>query len=303
MADTATALSNLMRYAVDYSTPLLLAALGEALAERSGVLNLGVEGIMAVGSATGFVVTLHTGNPWLGVTTAGLAGLLLAAVHAFFSVTLRANQIVSGLALAIAGLGLSSMAASGYLGLTVEKLETIHLDVPLLPSWLNDHNALAYLALLLAPLLWVLSERTEWGLTVRAVGDDPTTARSVGINVAAIRYICVLAGGAGAGVAGAYLPLSVYGSWFEGITAGRGWIALGIVILGFWNPLRVLFASYFVGAVMSLPHVAPAFGLRINEYLLLAIPYLAVIAVLSVASLEAAKKRVGAPMSLGKSEY
>ncbi len=303
MADLEMVLSNLMRYAVDYSTPLLLAALGEALAERSGVLNLGVEGIMAVGAATGFVVTLHTGNPWLGVAAAGLAGLLLAAVHAFFSVTLRANQIVSGLALAIAGLGLSSMAASGYLGRTVPKLETLHIPGNLAPSWLNDHNPLAYLALLLSPLLWLLMERTEWGLTVRAVGDDPSTARSVGIDVARLRYVCVLAGGAAAGVAGAYLPLSVYGGWFEGITAGRGWIALGIVILGFWNPLRILLASYFVGAVMSLPHVAPALGLRVNEYLLLAIPYLAVIAVLSIASIEAAKKRVGAPMSLGKSEY
>jgi len=295
-------IANVLSYMLDYATPILLAALGEVYAEKSGILNLGIEGMMAFGAITGFIAALHTGNPLLGFIVAGFGGLILSLVHAFFTVSLKSNQVVSGLAIAIAGLGLSTLLGSGYVG-----VKGVTFDVKLgsslsnkgsMLSWFLGHDPIVYSAMLIAILSWLILERTEWGLVIKASGEDPVVVRTIGLNVVFTRYACVLIGGFMAGVAGAYLSLVTYGGWFDGMTAGRGWLALGVVILGSWDPLLVALASYFVGFTMTLPYTGI---LKANGNLLQTIPYLAVVLMLIIVSVEVLKKKAGAPSSLGKS--
>ena len=301
--------------AVLYGTPLLYAALGELLAERSGVLNLGVEGMMLFGAAVGYWVTQTVdGSPATVLTLAALAsavgGAAMAAIHAFLTITLRANQIVSGLALTIfaGGLGLSA-----YFGTEVgladlpPKFQFASLDVlglgdlPVLGPILFDQSALVYASWVVTLLVGLYLGRTRLGLNVRAVGEAPASADAMGINVALYRYAHVLAGGAFAGVGGACYSLSITAGWTVGDTLvnGAGWIAIALVIFAFWRAELCLVGAYLFGALSALPFALQARDVDVAPEFLYALPYVTTIVVLVVVSTGLAKRRLGAPAALG----
>jgi general nucleoside transport system permease protein len=292
--------------AVSAGTPLALAATGEILAERSGVLNLGVEGMMLLGAVVSFLATQALGNPWLGLLAGMAAGGGLAAVHAFLSVTMRANQIVSGLALVIFGTGLAT-----FLGKPVEgqplgsRIEDIRIpglaEIPILGRILFDQDPLVYLSWLVVGLAAFYLVRTRAGLALRACGESPATADAMGLSVARIRYAHVIAGGLLAGAGGAYQVLVRVPAWNgAGTTAGIGWIALALVVFAAWRPWRALAGAYLFGAALAANFALQAAGVRIvpAEFLAM-LPYLLTILVLVVLSASSTSKRLGAPAALG----
>jgi simple sugar transport system permease protein len=297
-----------------YGTPLLYAALGELLAERSGVLNLGVEGMMLVGAVTGFwtVQRVH-GQTGLvlaaAVGVAALAGAAMAAIHAFLVITLRANQIVSGLALTIfaGALGLSSYLGSDFNLAASPARHTFHeifptgwQDVPVVGPIVFGQSVLVYASWLCVVLVALYLRTTRPGLNVRAVGESPAAADAMGVNVAAYRYAHTLVGGAFAGVGGATFTLSITPQWVEGITGGAGWIAIGLVIFAFWRPTLCLVGAYFFGALTYLPlALQPRDILTHYQALLQGLPYVATIVALVLVSSRAARLRLGAPAALG----
>jgi ABC-type uncharacterized transport system permease subunit len=284
-------------------TPVLLAALGELLAERAGVLNLGVEGMMLVGALTGFVVTQASDQPWAGVLAAAAAGMALSLVHAFLTMTLRANQVISGLALTIFGTGVSGLWGKAFIGSPTAGFTPMPVpllaDIPLLGSIFFQHDPLVYLGYLLVPLLWFLLYHTRPGLQIRAVGESPGSADAMGVNVIAWRYGCILAGGMAAGIGGAYLSLAYTQMWIENMTAGRGWIALAMVIFGAWNPVWTALGAYLFGGVQALQLRLQAFGWQLSPYLLMMAPYILTILVLVLASRHAHYRHLGTPAALG----
>ena len=224
------------------ATPLLYAALGELVAERSGVLNLGVEGMMLVGAVTGFAVTATTGTAWLGIPAAALAGTLMALLFAVLTLTLLANQVATGLALTIFGIGLSALIGSGFVGRPVPQLPTLPIPIlsaiPVLGPILFDHDVLIYLSFVMTALVaWFLA-RSRAGLVLRAVGENDEAAHGLGHGVVKVRYAAVLFGGLMAGLGGAFLSVSYTPMWIEQMTAGRGWIALALVVFAAWRPWR-----------------------------------------------------------------
>lgn len=287
--------------ALAYGTPLLLGTLGEIYAERSGVLNLGVEGMMIMGAYSGFATAYTTGNPWSGLLVAALVGGGFSLIHAFVSITLKANQIVSGLALTMLGLGLAGVLGRGWEGKPLEaSLPTItvpHLsEIPWLGSILFvDQNALVYLAIALAFLLWFILYRTRIGIAIRAVGEDPATADSLGVNVNVVRYLCVLWGGVLAGLAGGYLSVAYRPAWTEGMTAGMGWIVIALTIFAFWNPLYGMLGAYLFGA---LYHLSYRLQTWVSPEFLKAMPYAFAILVLIIVAGGTLRKRMGAPAAL-----
>ncbi|HFB39425.1 MAG TPA: ABC transporter permease [Oceanithermus sp.] len=285
-----------------FAVPLLFAALGELVAERAGVINLGVEGMMILGALSAFVVADASGSPWLGVLAAAFVGAAAAFFHAFFSVTLRANQYVSGLALTMVGLGLSGLWGKAYAGRPLAH-PLPKWDVPLLkeipwlgPGIFSGQSALLYLGFVLAFLLWVFLYRTRGGIHLRSVGENPAAADALGINVYLVRYLAVLFGGAMAGVAGAYLSVAYRPSWTEGMTAGMGWIALAIVIFAAWDPLRAVGAAFLFGAFY---HLAYRFQAHLAPEFLKMTPYLFTILFLVLSALGKGV-RLGAPEALGR---
>ena len=298
------AAGHILHMAIRSGTPLLLGAVGEIYAQRSGVMNLGLEGIMLVGAITGFATTLATGQVWLGFIAACLAGLALALIHAFTSVSLYANQVVSGLALAMLGLGLSSLMGRAYVGqpMPYRLLPTPVpglADLPVVGPAFFDQDPIVYLALVIALVAWFVLYRTRWGIMVRAVGDDPASADAMGVDVYAVRYACVAFGGAMSGLAGAYLSLVYTPAWFEGMTAGRGWIAFALVIFALWDPLKAILGAYLFGATEALQYFLQT-SLGLSAPLLGMIPYAATILAMLVAVSETLRRRVGAPAALGK---
>ena len=299
--------------AIAYGTPLLLAGLGELLTERSGVLNLGVEGMMLMGAVTGFFVSqsIHA-DPTLAlviaVLAAAAAGAAMALIHAFLAVTVRVNQIVSGLALTIfAGIvGLSS-----YLGKVwgvggqhgIHQFTRVNLlglqDVPVLGPILFHQDALVYLSWVLALVTSLYLFRTRIGLYVRAVGESPRTADAMGINVTVYRYVHTIVGGALAGVGGAYFTLAIAPIWTDGLTAGDGWIAIALVIFAFWRPDLLVAGAYFFGLVASLGFNLQTFGVRLPAEFFSALPYAMTVLALWVASASWASRRLGTPAALG----
>jgi general nucleoside transport system permease protein len=294
----------LLEAAVRAGTPILLVALGELLAERAGMLNLGVEGMMLVGALTGFIVSQQSGEPWIGVLAAAVAGVMLSCVHAFLSISLHANQVGSGLALTIFGTGLSGLLGKSFVGVPAKGFAPIAVpwlaDVPLLGRMFFQHNPLVYVAYLLVPGLWVLLYRTRPGLKVRAVGEHPRSADALGISVVVVRYSCVLAGGLAAGLGGAYLSLAYTQMWVDNMTAGRGWIALAMVIFGGWNPVRTALGAYLFGGVQAPQLRLQAIGVTVPTYLLMMTPYAFTILALIIASASRARGRVGTPTALGR---
>ena len=301
--------------AVAYGTPLLYAALGELLAERSGVLNLGVQGMMLFGAAVGFWITQRVDGSgalvlFLAVIASAIAGAAMAAIHAFLVITLRANQIVSGLALTIfaGGLGLSAYVGN-ELGLAdlpashqFADLDVLGLgDLPVLGPILFDQSALVYASWVVTLLMVVYLGRTRWGLNLRAVGEAPASADAMGINVTLYRYVHVLAGGAFAGVAGACYSLSITPGWTSGDTlvGGAGWIAIALVIFAFWRAELCLVGAYVFGALSALPFALQAREVDVTPEFLYALPYVMTIVVLVLVSTGLSRRRLGAPAALG----
>lgn len=296
--------------AVTYGTPLLYAALGELLTERSGVLNLGVEGMMLIGAVMGFWAVQRTGSLVLAIVVAAVAGASMALIHAFLVITLRANQIVSGLALTIFA---GAAGLSSYLGndLTLADQPARHAFAPFLPkSWqtadvvgpiLFKQSALVYASWALVVIVGLYLNRTRFGLNVRAVGESPEAADAMGINVTAYRYAHTLLGGAFAGVGGACFTLWITPQWVDGITAGAGWIAIALVIFAFWRPALCLIGAYLFGAFSGIPFAFQARGIltSIPPELFQSLPYVMTIVVLVLVSSAGARRRLGAPAALG----
>ncbi|MDO9349121.1 MAG: ABC transporter permease [Anaerolineales bacterium] len=292
---------SVLRAAIPAGTPLLYGTLGEVYAERSGVLNLGVEGMMIMGAVSGFAVAQTTGNVWLGILAAALVGGLLALIHAFASVSLRVNQVVSGLALTMLGLGVSSMMGKKFVGQPLAaRLQPINIpglsDLPVLGELLFRFDVLVYLGVLLVPVLWFVLYKTRLGVTLRSVGENPSAADSLGVNIVLVRYMAVVFGGMLAGVGGAYLSISYAPAWIEGMTAGAGWIVIALTIFAIWDPRRALLGAYLFGGVRVLQFRLQPLGISPN--LLNMLPFLLTILVLWVSSGQAAKRRIGAPAAL-----
>ncbi len=288
---------------VAFGTPLLLATLGEIVAERSGVLNLGVEGMMSVGAITAFATSIVTGNPWAGVLVGAICVGFLSLLHSFASINLRANQVVSGLALTMLGLGISGLLGKRYVGMppggTIKAMRLPVLSrIPILGDIFFNQDALVYLSIALALLIWFVLSKTRIGLNIRVVGENPAAADVSGISVYGIRHLCVFVGGLLAGVAGAYLSLVYIPSWTEGMTGGRGWIVIGLTIFAFWSPLRAIVCSYIFGLFYVLPYSLQPLGIHVS--ILQSMPYIVTILSLVAISRESLRKRMGAPQALSK---
>jgi len=286
------------------ATPLLIAAIGELVVERSGVLNLGVEGMMIMGAVTGFGVALTTGSPWLGVFAAILVGAVFSLLFGFLTLTLVTNQVATGLALTLLGLGISGMAGEAFVGqpgLRLARLDIPGLsDLPVVGRLLFGQDPIFYISIALTAAVAYFLFRTRAGLTLRSVGDNHTSAHALGIKVIAIRYMAVMFGGACAGLAGAYLSLVYTPQWVENMTAGRGWIALALVVFASWRPWRVLAGAYLFGGVSIGQLHAQAFGVGIPSQLLSSLPYLATVVVLVIISRNRRLTMVNTPASLGR---
>ncbi|MGB9860030.1 MAG: ABC transporter permease [Moorellaceae bacterium] len=291
--------------AIIAGTPLLYAALGEILAERAGVLNLGVEGMMLVGAVCGFMVAVRTANPWLGFIAAMLASGATAALFAFLTITLRSNQVVTGLALTLFGTGLSGFLGKPYVGIPLPmSFKAVALpglaQIPVLGPILFRHDPLVYLTYILVPLLWYYLYHTRPGLNLRAVGENPGAADALGVNVFALRYLHVIVGGMLAGAGGAYLSLAYAPSWLENMTAGRGWIAVALVIFAVWDPLRAVLGAYLFGGVDSLAYtLQAATKISVPSFFLKMLPYILTVVVLIMATRQTVIKHIGAPAALG----
>ena len=291
--------------AVGAAVPIALAALGELLAERSGVLNLGIEGMMLVGAVSAFLVGDGTGSLWLALVVGMAAAACLALVHAFLCVTLRANQIVSGLALVILGTGLATFVGKPIEGQPLATdLRAVRLgplaDLPVAGPVLFEQDPVVYATVALAALLAFYLNRTRPGLSLRAVGESPATADSTGLDVARIRYLHVVVGGALAGAGGAYLILAQVPSWSQdGTTSGLGFIALALVVFASWNPWRVLFGALLFGLARRANFFLQDAGVDVPAEVLSMLPYVLTIVVLVVWGSRDLRRRVGAPAALG----
>ena len=286
------------------ATPLLIAALGELVVERSGVLNLGVEGMMLMGAVSGFAIAQMTGSAWLGLIAAVLVGVVFAAIFGFLTLILVTNQVATGLALAILGVGASALLGESFVGLPGVRLEAFHIpylsNIPLVGRLLFGQDPIFYLSILLViGVAWFLF-RTRAGLTLRAIGDNHGSAHALGVHVVRARYLAVLFGGACAGLAGAQLSLVYVPQWVENMTAGRGWIALALVVFASWRPWRVLIGAYLFGAVTIGQLHAQALGFGLPSQFLSALPYLATIVVLVIISRNKRLTMMNTPASLGK---
>ena len=300
-----TILVPLLVSVITAATPLLLAALGELVTERAGVLNLGVEGMMLVGAISAFAAMTLTGSPALAVLAGAAAGAATAGLFGVLTLTLASNQVATGLALTLFGLGLSALMGANFVGHPIAPLAKLAIpgvsDLPVVGPLLFGHDALVYLSVAMtAGVAWFL-HRTRAGLILRGVGEADGSAHSIGYDVLRIRYLAVLFGGAMAGLGGAYLSLAYTPMWVEGMTAGRGWIALALVVFAGWRPWRVLAGAYLFGGVTVLQLYAQGSGLTLVPTQFLAmLPYLATILVLVLMSSGAARRRLAAPACLGK---
>jgi len=270
------------------ATPILLAAIGELVVERAGVLNLGVEGMMITGAICGFVVAVTTGSPWLGFAGAALGGAVLSLLFGFLTQYLLSNQVATGLALTLFGLGLSALMGQGYIGIKAPSFPDIHVpllgDIPVIGPIIFQHDPMVYVGLALIAGVWWFLNKTRGGLILRAVGENHDAAHALGYKVVKVRMIAIAFGGACAGLGGAYLSLVRVPQWTEGMTAGAGWIALAIVVFAGWKPWRLLLGAYLFGGVTVLQLNLQAAGLAIPvEYLSMS-PYLATIVVLVIMS-------------------
>ena len=290
--------------AIRSGTPVLYAVLGELLTERAGVMNLGLEGVMLVGAFAGFSATRATGNPYIGLLMAFAAGCFIVLIHAFLTISMGTNQVVSGLALSLFGSGLSALLGRNYIGETISGINPVHLfflgDIPLIGPIFFRHDILVYLSYALIPFLCWFLFRTRAGMNLRAVGENPRATDAMGLSVVKIRYLYTLLGGGLVGLAGGCLSVVYTQMWVEGMTAGRGWIAVALVIFGTWHPARAAIGAYLFGGVEALQLRMQAAGSSVPASLLLMLPYLMTLIVLTVISIRKGKGTgLGAPAALG----
>jgi simple sugar transport system permease protein len=302
MTEDSWMLSTLSRAAA-FGTPLLWASLGEICAERAGVINLGVEGMMILGAFAAFAVAYTTGMPLLGVAAAAIVGGIAALLHAGVTITLRANQYVSGLALTMLGLGLAGLLGRGWEGLPLfHALPDLTLPglshLPFLgPALFTHQSPLTYLGFLMAVLLWIVLTHTRWGIVIRSVGEAPAAADALGLPIFLTRYLCVVFGGMLAGVAGSFLSVSYLPAWTTGITGGMGWIALALTIFASWDALKAIGVALLFGALFHL-----SFRLQtwIAPELLKIMPYAGTIVVLAMTAIGKSQRGQSGPEALGQ---
>ncbi len=286
------------------ATPLVIAALGELVTERAGVLNLGVEGMMIMGAVCAFAAAHLTGSPYIGIIAGIVSGALFSLLFGFLTLTLVTNQVATGLALTILGLGVSGMLGESFVGLPGVKLPPIVFpvlsEIPIIGPALFRQDLIFYMSIaLVVGIGWFLF-KSRTGLKMRAIGDNHGSAHALGINVLRMRYLAVMFGGACAGLAGAQLSLVYTPQWVENMAAGRGWIALALVVFASWRPWRVLAGGYLFGAVTIGQLHAQAFGIGVPSQLLSAMPYIATIVVLIIISHNRRTTLINTPASLGK---
>lgn len=286
------------------ATPLVYAALGELVVERSGVLNLGVEGMMLAGAVCSFAAAHYTGSASLGIVAGLLAGMLMALIFAFLTLSLQSSQVATGLALTIFGIGLSALIGQSLVGIAYEGLPTLHIpvlsDIPILGRLLFSHDILVYGSfVLVAAVAWFLNN-TRAGLILRSVGDSHDAAHALGLKVIRVRYMATLFGGACAGLGGAYLSMVYTPMWAENMSAGRGWIALALVVFAVWQPGRLLLGAYLFGGISILQLHAQALGINVPSQLMSMLPYITTILVLVLISRDRGRIRRNAPASIGQ---
>lgn len=297
-------LATLVALTLAAGTPLVFAALGELVVEKSGVLNLGVEGMMLAGAVVSFIVSANTGHPWIGVLAGMAAAAALSIAFAVLALSLMANQVATGLALSLFGVGLSAFIGLPYVSVVIEGIKPLDIaglsDLPVFGTMLFAHSPFVYLSLLLFAAVHYFLRHTRSGLIVRAVGESPSSAHAIGYPVVRIRYLAVMFGGACAGLGGAYTAVAYTPLWTEGMTAGRGWIALALVVFATWKPWRVVAGAYLFGGVTLAQFQAQALGATLPSQVLSMLPYVATIVVLALISRDATAIRLNAPASLGK---
>lgn len=283
------------------ATPILLAAIGETVVEKSGVLNLGVEGMMIVGAVVGFITAVNTTSPALGFISAAIAGALLSVIFATLVLYLKSNQVATGLGLTLLGLGISALLGKPYEGIKSPTLQSFEIpvlaDIPIIGPMLFSHDPMVYVSVIIVALVWYTLTHTRIGLILRAVGENHDAAHALGYKVLRVRLVAIMFGGACSGLGGAYISLARVPQWTEGMTAGAGWIALAIVVFSSWKPWRTLIGAYLFGGITVLQLNLQAAGVNIPvEYLSMS-PFVITIVVLVIIS---AKGNHGAPASLGR---
>ena len=286
------------------ATPLLFAALGELVTEKSGVLNLGIEGMMVMGAIMGFVTVHLTGSATLAILASLVAGAFMSAIFAVLVLKFHASQVPTGLALTIFGIGLSALIGQSMIGIAYEGLPIISIpllsSIPVVGELFFKHDILVFLSILMVfAVMWFLY-KSRAGLILRAVGDSHDAAHAMGYSVIKIRFLAILFGGAMAGVGGAYLSLAYSPLWVEQMTAGRGWIALALVVFATWRPGRVLLGAYLFGGITILQLHAQALGIGVPSQIMSMLPYLATVVVLVIISSDLARIKLNSPASLGK---
>ena len=290
--------------AVGMGTPLLFATLGGVISERAGVINLGMEGLMLIGALVAFVVMLNTGNYFYSVVAAAIASGTVSMIHGIVCLMLRASQIASGLAMTFFGAGLSGLLGDKLTGETVEPLTRIPIPglnaIPILGRALFNQDLLVYFSYLCVALSWWMLFKTRLGLNIRSMGEAPEVCDSLGLSVLRYRFFAVVGGGMLIGVGGAYFPLALTPFWVDGITAGRGWIAVALVIFAFWDPVKALGGAYLFGLALALELRLQILGIEISPYFLKMLPYVLTILVLTLVTIR--HKRLGIqvmPLALG----
>lgn len=286
------------------ATPLVYAAIGELVVEKSGVLNLGVEGMMLVGAVCSFLTVHATGNAFFGVLAGIVAGVLMALLFAFLTLTLQSSQVATGLALTIFGVGLSALIGQSLVGVAYVGLPNVAIpmlaDIPVLGRLLFQHDVLVYGSIVLVGLVAWFLRYSRMGLLLRATGDSPDAAHALGYNVIRVRYLATLFGGGCAGLAGTYLSMAYAPMWVESMSAGRGWIALALVVFATWQPGRLLFGAYLFGGLTILQLHGQALGINVPSQLMSMLPYIITIVVLVLISRDHGRIRRNAPASIGK---
>lgn len=286
------------------ATPLLFAALGEMVTEKSGVLNLGVEGMMVMGAIMGFVTVHSSGSVTIAILASILAGAAMAAIFALFVLKFHASQVPTGLALTIFGIGLSALLGQGMIGVAYEGIPKISIpllsSIPVAGTLLFNQDFLVYLSIAMVVAIHYFLNKTRAGLILRAIGDSHDAAHAMGYSVVKIRFMAIIFGGAMAGLGGAYLSLAYSPLWVEQMTAGRGWIALALVVFACWRTGRVLFGAYLFGGISILQLHAQALGIGVPSQVMSMLPYLATIIVLVIISRDVSKIKLNAPASLGR---
>ncbi len=284
-----------------YGAPLLYATLGEVVGQRAGMVNLGLEGILLIGASVGFAATVVTGNPWAGIAAGGVAGCLFNLIYAFFVVSRKANQLASGLALMFLGMGLSAMIGKSYIGRGVAGFARYQIpgisSLPGITKTMFSYDLLVYLAAPVAVVVWWLLFRTRWGLSLRAVGESPSAAFAAGRRVSLAQYQAALFCGLMSGAAGAHLSVALARTWTEGMTGGRGFIAVALVIFAKWHPLRAIVGALVFGGAVTVGLQLQAFGSTISPFVLNMIPYVLTLGILLIWG---GARRLAAPAALGR---